>query len=74
MPKKSQRSVDEDLKRFSDLPAEAHVRAPVVQALFAVSRTTMWRAIGDYIPEPKRFGGGKSLAFNVGELRKALKA
>lgn len=70
MPKKSARSVSDDLKRFSDLPNEAHVRAPVVQALFGIGRTTLWRAAGDYIPEPKRFGG--NVAWNVGELKKAL--
>lgn len=71
MPKLSSPPITEELKRFSELPNEAYVRAPTVRALFACGKTTMWGAVGKYIPEPRRFGPG-NVAFNVGELRKAL--
>lgn len=61
------------LTNFDALPDSANVRLPVVAALFACSRTTVWRrAKAKSIPAPKRLSEGVT-AWNVGELRKALR-
>lgn len=71
MPKAIDKETAAELKRFSELPDEAYVRAPVVQALFDIKKTTLYTAVGDYIPMPKRFGK-RNVAWNVGQLRRAL--
>ncbi|MGX4643477.1 helix-turn-helix transcriptional regulator [Massilia sp. SYSU DXS3249] len=61
------------LKHFDELPDSAHVRQPVVEGLYGCSAATVWRRVkaGD-IPAPSRFAG-RVTAWNVGELRRALK-
>ena len=60
------------LTHFDELPDSAHVRQPVVLALFACSAATLWRRVKDGgIPPPRRFPP-RSNAWNVGELRRAL--
>lgn len=60
------------LAHFDELPDSAHVRQPVVQALYACSASTLWRRVNDGgIPRPRRFPP-RSIAWNVGELRRDL--
>ncbi|MBL4803255.1 MAG: AlpA family phage regulatory protein [Alphaproteobacteria bacterium] len=60
------------LENFDSLPDAAHVRQPVVEALYACSSATLWRYVkAGTIPEPKRFGG-RITAWNVGQLRNSL--
>jgi predicted DNA-binding transcriptional regulator AlpA len=62
----------ESLKDFDSLPDCAHVRLPVVQALFACHAATVWRRVkSGHIPAPKKLGS-QVAAWNVGELRRAL--
>lgn len=67
-------AVDDVLKRFSSLPDEAHVRLPVVMALFACSAASAWRYVKNgSLPTPRKFGT-RVTAWNVGELRAVLNA
>lgn len=60
------------LKNFDSLPNSAHVRLPVVAALYACSPATVWRRLKDGgIPTPKKLSD-RVTAWNVGELRAAL--
>ena len=60
------------LCNFDSLPDSAHVRVPVVAALFACSSVTVWRRVNlGTLPKPKKLGASVT-AWNVGELRKAL--
>ena len=60
------------LQSFDQLPDEAHVRKPVVQALYGCSAATVTRGVKrGTIPAPYRLSERVS-AFNVGELRRAL--
>jgi len=60
------------LHHFDVLPDSAHVRQPVVEALYGVSSATVWRWVANgAIPAPKKLGANTS-AWNVGELRQAL--
>jgi predicted DNA-binding transcriptional regulator AlpA len=60
------------LTEFDRLPDSAHVRQPIVQALFAISAPTVWRRVkSGRLPAPRRYGVRHS-AWNVGELRRAL--
>jgi predicted DNA-binding transcriptional regulator AlpA len=62
----------EALQNFDRLPNTAHVRQPVVQALFACSSATIWRMVRDgRLPPPKKHSPRIS-SWNVGELRRAL--
>lgn len=64
--------IPEALKNFDSLPDSASVRQPVVEALFACSGTTVWRRVkAGLIPKPKKLGS--IVAWNVGEIRQALK-
>lgn len=64
--------VQDALRNFDSLPDSAHVRLPVVAALFACSPATVWRRVKkSAIPSPRRFSDGIT-AWNVGEIRKAL--
>lgn len=61
------------LKNFPHLPDDALVKQPVVEALFSISPTTVWRWVNSKrLPMPRRVGV-RSIAWNVGELRKILK-
>jgi predicted DNA-binding transcriptional regulator AlpA len=59
------------LAGFDSLPDCAHVRLPVVAALFACSTATVWRRCKTgALPPPVKFGG--TTAWNVGSLRAVL--
>jgi predicted DNA-binding transcriptional regulator AlpA len=67
-------AVDDLLKRFGSLPDEAHVRLPVVMALYACSAASVWRYVKNgTLPATRKFGS-RVTAFNVGELRANLSA
>jgi predicted DNA-binding transcriptional regulator AlpA len=60
------------LKNFDALPDVAHVRLPVVEALFGCSAATIWRGVRDgRVPRPRKISE-RVTAWNVGELRRAL--
>lgn len=60
------------LAEFDTLPNAAHVRLPVVQALYACSDETIRRRVkAGQIPAPRKLGP-RVTAWNVGELRAAL--
>jgi hypothetical protein len=62
-------AVDDLLKRFGSLPDEAHVRLPVVMALYACSAASVWRYVkSGTLPAPRKFGS-RVTAWNVGVLR-----
>jgi predicted DNA-binding transcriptional regulator AlpA len=68
------KAVPEALTRFDSLPDSAHVRLPVVAGLLDVSQATVWRYVQlGHLPAPHKFGARVS-AWNVGQLREALKA
>ena len=65
-------AVDDVLRRFGSLPDEAHVRLPVVMALYACSAASVWRYVkSGALPAPSKFGV-RVTAWNVGELRSVL--
>ena len=62
------------LQYFDQLPDSANVRQPIVEVLFACSSTTLWRRVKDgRIPRPRKLSD-RVTAWQVGELRRALKA
>lgn len=66
------RPIPEALENFDSLPNSANVRQPVVQALFACSRQTVWRSVkAGRIPQPRKLSP-RTTCWNVGELRQAL--
>lgn len=66
--------IQDALRFFNSLPPDANVRAPVVAALFACSEVTVWRwSAAGRLPSPRTLGP-KITAWNVGEIREALRA
>lgn len=66
-------TIPDALRHFDALPDSAHVRQPVVEALFACAAATVWRRVAaGLIPKPRKLGP-RLTAWNVGELRAALK-
>ena len=62
-------AVNDVLERFGSLPDEAHVRLPVVMALYACSAASVWRYVKNgTLPAPRKFGS-RVTAWNVGDLR-----
>lgn len=60
------------LANFDVLPDAAHVREPVVKALFGVSHATVWRWVKrGRLPAPRKLSARVS-GWNVGDLRKSL--
>lgn len=60
------------LATFDSLPNAAHVRLPVVRALYGVGPATIWRWVkADRMPKPVKVGM-QAVAWNVGELRQHL--
>lgn len=58
---------------FDTLPDAAYVRLPVVAVIFATSPSNVWRwAQKGILPKPRRLAG-RTTAWNVGELRAALR-
>ena len=65
--------IPEALLNFDALPDSANVRLPVVCALFGISSPTAWRWVKKgTLPAARRLSEGVT-AWNVGELRKALR-
>ena len=65
-------AIPHELEHFDSLPDSAHVRLPIVRALYGASASTIWRnAKAGAIPEPRKLTPAIS-AWNVGELRAAL--
>ncbi len=63
--------LSEALKSFDSLPNTAHVRLPVVQALFGVSSATVWRMVAVGSLKTHKLTP-RTTTFNVGELRDTL--
>ena len=64
--------IPDALKFFQDLPDQAHVRLPVVKALYACSAATVWGGVKNgTIPKPHKLSQRTS-CWNVLELKKAL--
>ena len=62
------------LADFDRLPDSAHVRLPVVTALYACSRPTVWRHVkAGKIPAPVKLSD-RVTAWRVADLRAALAA
>lgn len=56
------------LSQFDELPASAHVRLPVVSALFGISTATVWRwSKSGHLPAPVHIKG--VTLWNVAALR-----
>lgn len=70
--KRIEAATSEALARFDTLPADAYVRAPVVAALFTLSRSSVWRWVkAGRIPTPIKIGP-QTTAWRVSDLRQAL--
>jgi predicted DNA-binding transcriptional regulator AlpA len=64
-------TIPASLAQFDDLPDSAHVRLPIVAALYGVSTPTIWRwSKAGSIPSAKKIGPNTT-AWNVGELRRS---
>ena len=71
MAQSSEDSILSPLKHFSDLPDDALVRQPVVEALFACKSTSVWRGVkAGRIPQPKKPSPGVK-AWRVSEQETA---
>jgi predicted DNA-binding transcriptional regulator AlpA len=58
---------------FSDLPDEAYVRVDTVATLYSVTPVSIWRwSRAGSIPKPRKLSP-QVTAWNVGELRQALR-
>ncbi len=67
-------SINPTLRYFDQLPDSAHVRLPVVTALYACSPASVWRGVKNLtIPKPHKLSP-RTTCWNVGELKKALAA
>jgi predicted DNA-binding transcriptional regulator AlpA len=67
-----QGGIPDALRHFDDLPNTAFVRAPVVLALLSISDQTLARRVKDgRLPAPMKLSV-RVVAWNVGELRRAL--
>lgn len=65
-------AVDQATAAFDLLPDAAHVRLPVVAALYATSTSNVWRWVKQgLIPQPRKLGP-QTTVWNVGDLRRAL--
>ena len=65
--------MSQPLTDFDSLPDSAHVRLPVVMALYACSAPTVRRAVrAGRIPKPLRLFFDRAVCWNVGALRMAL--
>jgi len=70
----TQDEISATLAQFDHLPDAAHVRLPVVAALYSVSTPTVWRWVkSGRIPAAHKLGPNTT-AWNVGELRRARDA
>jgi predicted DNA-binding transcriptional regulator AlpA len=59
------------ISTFNSLPNVARVRQPVVEALFSISATTVWRRVkAGQLPAPSL--NGRIASWSAGEIRAAL--
>jgi len=72
--KRTRHQDDAALKNFDDLPDAAHVRLPVVAALWGTSEPNVWKWIRLGRIPPGRKLGPQTTAWSVGELRAFLAA
>lgn len=73
LPDPAAAPIPDALRNFDALPDSANVRLPVVAALFACGPATVWRRVKKgALPAARKLSEGVT-AWNVGELRKALK-
>jgi predicted DNA-binding transcriptional regulator AlpA len=72
MKQHTPKALPESLQNFDLLPDSANVRQPVVEALFSCSSATVWRMVRRGKLKPRKLSE-RVTAFNVGELRLALK-
>lgn len=64
--------IPDALRHFDSLPAAAHVRQPVVEALFGISASTVWRRVqAGTLPKPFKHGP-RTTTWRVGDLRDVL--
>jgi len=64
---------DEAAPKQVQLPSEGFVRQPVVLAVFATSKTTLWRWVSSgQFPRPYKLSPG-TVAWDVQELRDHMK-
>jgi len=62
----------DSLRDFDHLPDAAHVRQPVVEALYGCSAASVWRGVkAGRIPAPRKLSP-RVTAWQVGNLRRAL--
>ena len=65
-------SLPNALANFDSQPDSAYIRQPVVQGLFAISSSTVWRWVkSGKLPAPRKLSEGVT-AWNVGQLRAVL--
>ena len=63
-----------EFNHFDDYPNSAFIKVESFAMLMSVSRTTIWRAVKNgEIPAPKKISG-RSIGFNVGEIRTYLES
>lgn len=69
---KPEKKIPSQLTNYDLLPDAAHVRQPVVAALYGCSPATIWRGVkAGRIPAPVKLSP-KVSAWNVGALRRAM--
>lgn len=58
------------LAQFEELPESAHVRLPIVTALYGISAATVWRWVkSGRLPAPRKLGPNTT-GWRVGDLRR----
>jgi hypothetical protein len=65
-------AIPDALRNFDDLPDSANVRQQVVESLFGCSAATVWRMVKRGKLRTRKLSE-RVTAFNVGELRTALR-
>lgn len=69
-----QSAIPDALTNYDSYPDSAHVRLPVVKALYGCSSATVWRMVKrGTLPAPRKLSE-RVTAWNVGDLRKAKAA
>jgi predicted DNA-binding transcriptional regulator AlpA len=64
--------IPDALKHFDELPDSAHVRLPIVQALYACSPASIWRGVkAGRIPKPRKLSP-RTTCWLVADLRASL--
>lgn len=71
MAQRTASAIPDALKNFDSLPDSAHVRQPVVEAIFGVSGATVWRMVKRGELRTRKLSE-RVTGFNVGMIRAAL--